>query len=274
MKLFVCYRPADLEEVERLHDGLAAAFGYDPVIRDPEAIPIHADRKRRAEYVGDWLRAVSAVLVVIGPGWLEAIDARGRRRLRRRDDPVRRVIEAARPLGLPLVPVLVGGARLPDAAALPRSLQGVLQRTAHPIRRGPGFEADVDGLAADLFRIRDGRPHPVTWVEKSEHPVSMGTWWKVRFRMRMEHTIVYALSGIPSACRLEVDGVEVWRSKRSLRRLPTADVPFRIESENADGWLVLKDQSNAVVLGQTVDIWIETTRVLHFRRSGRITSEW
>ena len=274
MKLFVCYRSADLEEVERLHDGLAAAFGYDPVVRDPEAIPIPADRKRRAEYVGDWLGAVSAVLVVIGPGWLDAIDARGRRRLGLRDDPVRRVIEAARPAGLPLVPVLVGGARLPHAMALPRSLQGLFRRSAHAIRHGPGFEADVDGLAADLFRIRDAPVHSITRLELSEHPHRMGIWWEVRFSMRFGHSIVYERFGVPYACRLRVDGVEVWRSKRSLSHLPTADVPFRIESENADGWLVLKDQSNRIVLGQAVDIWIENTRLLHVSQLGMNTEFW
>lgn len=275
MKLFVCYRSADLEEVERLHDGLAAAFGYDPVIRDPEAIPIPIDRKRHAEYGGDWLRAASAVLVVIGPGWLEAIDARGRRRLGLRDDPVRRVIEAAGPLGIPLIPVLVGGARLPDAVALPQSLHALLRRPAPAVRPGPGFEADVDGLAAELFRIRDAPVHPVTGVTKSEHQGGAALWWEVRFRMRAEHSIIYERVGVLRvSCRLRVDDVEVWRSRRLATRLPTADVPFRIESENADGWLVQEDQSSLGVLGQTVDIWIETTRVLHFRKLGRITSEW
>ena len=275
MKLFVCYRPADLGEVERLHDGLAAAFGYDPVIRDPEAIPIPGDERRRAEYVGDWLRAVAAVLVVIGPGWVEAIDPRGRRRLGLCDDPVRWVIEAAGPLGLPLIPVLVGGARLPGAMALPQSLHALLRRPAHAIRPGPGFEADVDGLAAGLFQIRDAPVHPVTGVKKSEYQDAGALRWEVRFRMRAEHSIVYERVGVVRvSCRLRVDDVEVWRSRRLVTRLPTADVPFRIESENADGWLVQKDQSSLGVLGQTVDVWIETTRVLHFRKVGRVTSEW
>jgi hypothetical protein len=38
----------------------------------------------RAAYVEGWLRSVAAVLVVIGPGWVDAIDPRGRRRLRGR----------------------------------------------------------------------------------------------------------------------------------------------------------------------------------------------
>lgn len=274
MKLFVCYRPADLEEVERLHDGLTGAFGYDPVIRDLDAIPIPLSRKQRAAYLADWLRAASAVLVVIGPGWLEAIDARGRRRLRRRGDPVRWTIETAASLGIPLVPVLVGGARLPDAAALPRGLRTLLGRPAHAMRFGGGFEADVDGVAADLVRICDAPAHPVTQVQKRECRGSAAIWWEVRFRMGAEHSILYEMVGVPSACRLLVDGRVVWRSKGSFRRLPTGDVHFRIESENADGWLVMQDQSTLARLGQTVDLWIETTRILHLRRFGMQTYEF
>src|SRR4051794_34002512 len=130
VKVFICYRPADLEDVERLHDGLAAVFGYDPVIRDPEAVAIPFARRRGA-YLHNCLRAASAVLVVVGPGWLEARDERGRRRLRQADDPVRLAIEAAQSLGIPLVPVVVGGAKLPDPEGLPRSLRALCGRPAH-----------------------------------------------------------------------------------------------------------------------------------------------
>ena len=261
MKLFICYRPADLADVERLHDGLVAAFGFDPVIRDPEAVPIPF-ASRRAAYVEDWLRAASAVLVVIGPGWLDAIDARGRRRLRRADDPVRLEIEAAHSLGIPLVPVLVGGARLPAAQALPGALRALCGRPAHVMRRGAGFAADLDGLAADLVRLHERPVQRVTRLTHRSRAQGWLGWWEARFRMRAEHAVVYERKGFPYHLRLKVDGRLVW-SKRCFSRLPTLDLPFRIESENADCWLVLEDYSNSILMAQSVQVWVENTNVLH-----------
>ena len=260
MNLFICYRPADLDDVERLHDGLVAAFGFDPVVRDPEAIPIPF-ASRRAAYVEDWLRAASAVLVVIGPGWLDAIDARGRR-LRQADDPVRLEIEAAHFLGIPLVPVLVGGARLPDARALPESLRVLYGRPAHAMRRGSGFEADLDGLAADLVRLFERPVRPVTRLTHRSHARGWVGWWEARFQMRGEHSVVYERNGFPYHLRLKVDGRLVW-SKRCFSRLPTLDLPFRIDSENADCWLVLEDYSDSILMAQSVQVWVENTKILH-----------
>ena len=266
MKLFLSYRAADLEEVERLHDGLAAAFGFDPVIRDPEAVAIPF-AERRAACLEDWLRAASAVLVVVGPGWVDAIDVRGRRRLRRADDPVRRTIEAAQVLGIPLVPVLVGGARLPTPEALPRGLRALCGRPAHVLRRGSGFAADLDGLATDLVRQRERPAYPVSGLRHDINERGWNQWWEARFRMRFEHSVVYERIGFPIKLRLTVDDRLVWLSKGWTRSLPTLDLPFRIESENADCWLVLRGNSSLVALRQWVDIWVENTRILHLTPS-------
>ena|GEM_PF-3046193 len=264
MKLFISYRPADLDSVERLHDGLVAVFGYDPVIRDPEAIAIPF-AKRRAAYLEDWLRAASAVLVVIGPGWVDAIDARGRRRLRRKDDPVRMALEAARRLGIPLVPVLVGGGSLPDPKELPRSLRALCGRTAHPLRAGSGFQADLDGLAVALARLDERPVRRVTQATHRQKEHRFGRWWEARFRMGAEHAIRFAWTGVPATVRLILDGRVVWESKRNWRRFPNVDAAFRIESENADCWLVLRDRTNGVVYGLAVSVWVENTRVMWFQ---------
>jgi hypothetical protein len=264
VKLFISYRPADLDHVERLHGGLVAAFGYDPVIRDPEAIPIPF-AKRRAAYLEDWLRAASAVLVVIGPGWVDAIDARGRRRLRRKDDTVRMAVEAARRLGIPLVPVLVGGASMPGPETLPRSLRALCGRTAHPLRAGSGFAADLDGLAVSLARLEERPVRRVTQATHRQKEHRLGRWREARFRMSAEHAIRFDWTGFPATLRLILDGRVVWESKRNFRRFPNVDAPFRIESENADCWLVLRDRSTPIIYGLAVAVWVENTRVMWFR---------
>ena len=52
-------------------------------------------------------------LVLIGPSWLDAIDALGKRRLDDAKDFVRMEIVAALRRKIPVIPVLVGGARCP-----------------------------------------------------------------------------------------------------------------------------------------------------------------
>jgi hypothetical protein len=42
-------------------------------------------------------------------------------------------------------------------------------------------------------------------------------------------------------------------------------VPFRIENENADCWLVLEDSSSKMLLKQSVVVWADNTRVLQLR---------
>ena len=77
------------------------------------------------------LEQVRAVLVVIGPGWLDtSVD--GQRRLDRADDFVRREVEQALASGKPVVPVLVGGATMPAANALPVALRALANRSFAP----------------------------------------------------------------------------------------------------------------------------------------------
>jgi hypothetical protein len=77
------------------------------------------------------LASCCAVVAVIGPEWLEASDASGRRRLDHAEDLVR--IELAAALGrpdLPVFPVLVADAPMPPEAALPGPLKKLARRNA------------------------------------------------------------------------------------------------------------------------------------------------
>jgi hypothetical protein len=88
------------------------------------------------------------LLAVIGPRWLTAAGTRGRRL----DDPadlVRLEIEAALTRGVLVIPVLVGGARMPSTDELPVSLRLLAGRQA--VELDPArFSADIDRLAKVL----------------------------------------------------------------------------------------------------------------------------
>ncbi len=102
--MFISYRRDDSAGFAgRLTDALERRFGADSVFRDVDDIAAGADFGVVIEQA---LQQVQAVLVVIGPGWLEAA-ADGRRRLDQADDFVRREVESALASGKPVVPILV-----------------------------------------------------------------------------------------------------------------------------------------------------------------------
>ena len=125
--VFISYRRDDSAGFAgRLADALEQRLGAGAVFRDVDDIQPGADFEA---VIARGLDQVRAVLVVIGPGWLDAaVD--GQRRLDRADDFVRREVEQALASGKPVVPVLVGGATMPAANALPIALRGLANRQA------------------------------------------------------------------------------------------------------------------------------------------------
>ena len=86
---------------------------------DVESIEAGADFTLEIEHA---IANADAVVVVIGPAWLDARTPTGTRRLDEPDDLVRREIEVALSTGVRIVPVLVGGALMPSEAHLPSAI--------------------------------------------------------------------------------------------------------------------------------------------------------
>jgi len=149
-KIFISYRRYDSADATgRLYDRLKAHFGSESVFYDVDTIPIGVDfRKHLGEQVGK----CDVFLAIIGDNWLsncyEDGPKKGQRRL---DDPVdwvRIEIEAALTREIPVVPVLVGRARMPDQNDLPSALMELVFRHAAEVRSG----ADYDGQTTRLIR--------------------------------------------------------------------------------------------------------------------------
>ena len=84
------------------------------------------------------------MVVVIGPGWLNA-SKNGQRRLDDPDDIVRQEILVALERKLLVVPALVDGAALPGPEAMPAALAGLLDRNALELT-DLHFDADIQRL--------------------------------------------------------------------------------------------------------------------------------
>jgi hypothetical protein len=140
-RIFISYRRDDSGDIAgRIYDRLIGELGRKAVFKDVDSIPLGADFPR---VIAESLRQCSAVLVVVGPGWLSE-------RLERPDDWVRIEIETALALGVRLIPLLVGGASIPPPAALPEPLRPLAQRNGMAVRRDPDFHHDMDRLIRTL----------------------------------------------------------------------------------------------------------------------------
>src|SRR5574337_798052 len=153
-RIFISYRRTDSAgHAGRLKDclkdclGERSAFLDDDITAGTPFGPLIVAR----------IQAAEVVLAVISQHWLGATDEKtGRRRLDDPDDWVRRELETALELGKRLVPVLVGGARMPAEADLPPSLKPLAGLDAALIEDAH-FERDAEALAEALDRS-EGAP--------------------------------------------------------------------------------------------------------------------
>jgi len=148
--VFVSYRREDSAGYAgRLHESLERRLGEGEVFRDVDALQPGQDF---VDAIADRLRACRACLVLIGRDWLNATDGSGRRRLEQDGDYVRLEIAAAlaRP-DVAVIPVLVEGAAMPPAEALPESIRALARRHATSLR-DEAWDSDVDRLASAVRR--------------------------------------------------------------------------------------------------------------------------
>jgi hypothetical protein len=89
------------------------------------------------------------LLAVIGPNWLDARDDAGSRRLDDPHDFVRIEIGAALQRNIPVIPILLDGAKVPKANQLPKDLEELSMRNGLDVRHA-SFHKDIDRLVRGL----------------------------------------------------------------------------------------------------------------------------
>ena len=127
-KLFICYRREETaSHAGRLYDAIAARFGEDNVFMDIELAPGIEFLDRVQEVVS----ACQVFLVVVGPTWATLSNGGDRPRIADREDFVRLEVETAlRRRDVRVIPLLVGGARVPHSEELPEELRSLIRRNA------------------------------------------------------------------------------------------------------------------------------------------------
>lgn len=124
--IFISYRRSDSEgQSGRLFRDLRDHFGRDAVLIDVVGMAKGRDFRRTIEARLD---ASSVFLAVIGKTWLTTTDEHGAKRLEDPRDLVRLETVTALRKDLPVIPVLVGGARMPLERELPDDLKDLAYR--------------------------------------------------------------------------------------------------------------------------------------------------
>jgi hypothetical protein len=134
--VFISYRRESAAgEARSLFMELVARLSKPSVFMDVDSMAVGRDFRTQLQ---DVLAACDFVFVVIDKVWADAKDAAGTVRLTMPNDFVRLEVETALKNDIGVVPLLVGGAQMPDPERLPTELRALAFRQAFelPMRSG------------------------------------------------------------------------------------------------------------------------------------------
>jgi TIR domain len=190
--IFISYRRDDSEgEAGRLCDDLAEIFHEESVFMDVNAIQPGRDFRKA---IDESIHKCSVLLAIVGQGWLDSKDGSGQKRLDDTNDFVRLEIASALVRDIPVIPVLVRGAKMPRAEQLPADLRElayrnaveltharwrsdlqVLIRALRPYMKAPDQEISRDNLSEDgaISRATISIPRPDVQAPPAASPRGM-----------------------------------------------------------------------------------------------------
>jgi hypothetical protein len=145
--IFINYRRDDSPGVAgRLFDYLALKYSRHGIFMDVDAMKPGMDF---AEQLDAQVSQCRVLLAVIGPRWFDARDQAGRRRLDSNRDYVRIELASALKRSIPVIPILVDGAAMPDEDSLSDDLRPLARRHALELRH-TRFNSDADTIMRAL----------------------------------------------------------------------------------------------------------------------------
>jgi hypothetical protein len=149
-KILLSYRRADSEAMAgRIRDCLSEHFGETSVFLDIYDVPLGTDFR---SHITNSLKSSDILIALVGKEWLGAKEGGGRR-IDDENDPVRIEVEIALRHGIPLVPVLVSGAKMPETSELPVSIKEFSFRNAAEVDTGIDFHHHMERLIHCLDRV-------------------------------------------------------------------------------------------------------------------------
>lgn len=147
-QLFISYRRKDIQTMMLIYERLRGLYGEENVFFDKVDIRV-ADKWH--EKLENALDSSDALVVVIGKNWVDVSDQGGLVRLKEEKDWVRRELETALDLKVPIFPILIDVNAYPAEDLLPPSLHSIrkIQYTKIKIET---FDRDIKPLLESLKR--------------------------------------------------------------------------------------------------------------------------
>jgi hypothetical protein len=147
--IFISYRRNDTEgEAGRLFDDLVSEFGENSVFMDVAAIEAGRDFRK---VIDESVATCGVLLAIIGKNWVDAKDDNGQRRLDDATDFVRLETASALRRDIPVIPILVRGAKMPRAEELPEDLRDLAYRNCVELTHAR-WNSDLELLTNALRR--------------------------------------------------------------------------------------------------------------------------
>lgn len=148
--IMVSYRRVDQDTAGRIADHLIEKYGEKSVFFDVNSI------RTGANFVDRIAKAIVAsdiVIAVIGPHWIGKADDGAPARLADPSDSVRFEIETALKHDKTILPLLVNGATMPQAAELPESLRFLHFCNAARVDSGQDFRMHMTRLIGTINEV-------------------------------------------------------------------------------------------------------------------------
>lgn len=209
--IFISYRRSDSKSDARsICQRLEKSFGKRKVFIDVDSI---RPGENFQSVLKNDLEKCSTMIVVIGPRWLDLLRPAGPADGETGRDYVRLEVASALERKLPIVPVLVDGATMPEAKDLPDDLKPLAFRQAFSVRHD-SFPRDMWGLEQELRRSVSTR---ATWKVAaisglfiiSLGAISYYIWWST-----LTSANAYSRFG-NFACFSEAQYPDSWREEAS-----------------------------------------------------------
>jgi len=155
-KIFISYRRDDSSYIAgMINERLEKHFGPNSVFLDIDSIPLGLDFRK---HISDSVEQCNVLLALIGDLWINSTNDQGSRRLDDPTDFVRLEVESALKRDIPVIPVLVGKARMPSATELPSSLQELAFRNAAEVRAGRDLQEHLTRLVRGIDLLSKNNP--------------------------------------------------------------------------------------------------------------------
>lgn len=149
-KVLISYRRSDTAHVAgRIFDKLVAYYGADNVFMDISNTPFGIDFR---EHIAEVFSEGDILVALIGREWAGPAGD-GSRRIDRANDMVRIEVETALQRKIPLIPVLIDDAPMPQPSDLPLTMEALAYRNAAELDSFRDFHPHMDRLIQAMDRL-------------------------------------------------------------------------------------------------------------------------